>query len=179
MLLNQADGMMANSPNPHPRILEFAIEASWVSGKWDVLDKYLMRSEGSIESSYEIKIGSALSALRKQDTDTFAKEIARARENVVSRLSESLTGSLRQCHDSMVKLHSLSEIEEISLTLQQGTFDKASFSANLERRLDVMGTYSNHKQYILALRRAVFQLSGYKTLSLKCIWTKLIAVVPN
>ncbi|KAH0602256.1 uncharacterized protein H6S33_009866 [Morchella sextelata] len=160
MLLNQADGMMANSPNPHPRILEFAIEASWISGKWDVLDKYLMRSEGSIESSYEIKIGSALSALRKQDTDTFAKEIARARENVVSRLSESLTGSLRQCHDSMVKLHSLSEIEEISLTLQQGTFDKASFSANLERRLDVMGTYSNHKQYILALRRAVFQLSG-------------------
>ncbi|KAH8154219.1 uncharacterized protein LAJ45_01987 [Morchella importuna] len=157
---NMADGMMANSQNPHPRILEFAIEASWISGKWDVLDKYLMRSEGSIESSYEIKIGSALSALRKQDTDTFAKEIARARENVVSRLSESLTGSLRQCHDSMVKLHSLSEIEEISLTLQQGTFDKASFSANLERRLDVMGTYSNHKQYILALRRAVFQLSG-------------------
>lgn len=80
MLLNQADGMMANSQNPHPRILEFAIEASWISGKWDVLDKYLMRSEGSIESSYEIKIGSALSALRKQDTDTFAKEIGRARK---------------------------------------------------------------------------------------------------
>lgn len=154
---------MTNSSNPHPRILEFAVEAAWTSGKWDILDSYLTQSNSQAVSSYEIKIGSALSALRKQDTKTFVGEIASAREDVVNGLTESLTGSLRQCHDSMVRLHSLSELEEISLTLQREEFDKPAFSASLERRLDVMGTYLNHKQYILALRRAAFQLSGYDT----------------
>lgn len=155
--------MMTKSPNPHPRILEFAVEAAWISGKWDVLDNYLTESKRQAQSSYEIKIGSALSALRKHDADTFTNVIASAREDVVNGLTESLTGSLRQCHDSMVRLHSLSELEEINLTLQRPDFDKSAFSANLERRLDVLGTYSNHKQYILALRRAAFQLSGYES----------------
>lgn len=155
--------MMTKSTNSHPRILEFAVEAAWISGKWDVLDSYLTESKKQRQSTYEIKIGSALSALRKHDTETFANVIARAREDVVNGLTESLTGSLRQCHDSMVRLHSLSELEEISLNLQREEFDRSAFSANLERRLDVMGTYSNHKQYILALRRAAFQLSGYES----------------
>lgn len=155
--------MMTKSPRPNPRILEFAVEAAWISGKWDVLDSYLTESKRQAQSSYEIKIGSALSALRKHDSETFTSVIASAREDVVNGLTESLTGSLRQCHDSMVRLHSLSELEEISLTLQRERFDRGVFSANLERRLDVMGTYSNHKQYILALRRAAFQLSGYES----------------
>lgn len=155
--------MMTKSPSPHPRILQFAVEAAWISGKWDVLDNYLAESNRQAQSSYEIKIGSALSALRKRDAVTFTNVIARARDDVVNGLTESLTGSLRQCHDSMVRLHSLSELEEISLTLQRQDFDRSAFSANLERRLNVLGTHSNHKQYILALRRAAFQLSGYES----------------
>jgi serine/threonine-protein kinase ATR len=160
MILNQAEGMLKLCPNSQPKLLGFAVEAAWISGKWDVLDNYLERSNEHTESLYELRIGRALSALRGQDAEAFAKVIASAREDVVNGLTESSVGSLGQCHDSMVKLHSLSELEEISFAIRQEDFDREVLASNLQRRLDLMGTYSKDKQYLLALRRAAFQLSG-------------------
>ena len=160
MLLNQAEGMLRICPNSQSKLLGFAVEAAWISGKWDILDNYLAKSNEHTESLYELRIGSALSALRKHDEETFARVISSAREGNLNGLTESSTGSLRQCHDSMVKLHSLSELEEISFAIKQEDFDRGVLASNLQHRLDLMGTYSKDKQHLLALRRAAFQLSG-------------------
>ncbi|KAL7276740.1 serine/threonine-protein kinase M1 [Rhizina undulata] len=161
MLLNQVNGMMKKSPTSHSRLLGYAVEAAWISGQWDVLENYLAKSNDSTESIYEIRIGRALSALRNNDLEAFGKVIKSAREDVVNGLTESSTGSLRQCHDSMVKLHSLGELESI-IPIMQGAegIDTTKLKEILDRRLEVMGTYSKDKQYVLALRRAAFELAS-------------------
>ncbi|CUS11697.1 unnamed protein product [Tuber aestivum] len=160
MLLSQTEGMMEKYPNTRPRILRYAVEAAWISGKWDVLERNLAKSNEHTENLYELRVGNALRALRRRDSGTFAKAISLARECVLSGLTESFTGSLRQCHESMVKLHALSELEEISTALASKDFGKDVLASNLRRRLDVLGTYSKDKQHLLALRRAAFVLSS-------------------
>jgi len=159
MLLSQAEGMMEKYPNTRPRILRYAVEAAWISGKWDVLERNLEKSNEHTENLYELRVGNALRALRKRDSGTFEKAISRARGCVLSGLTESFTGSLRQCHESMVKLHALSELEEIGTALASEDLGKDVLAPNLLRRLDVLGTYSKDKQHLLALRRAAFVLS--------------------
>ncbi|PWW75517.1 hypothetical protein C7212DRAFT_358109 [Tuber magnatum] len=160
MLLSQAEGMMEKYPNTRPRILRYAVEAAWISGKWDVLERNLAKSNEHTENLYELRVGNALRALRRRDSRTFAEAISLARGCVLSGLTESFTGSLRQCHESMVKLHALSELEEISTALVSKDLGKDVLASNLRRRLDVLGTYSKDKQHLLALRRAAFVLSS-------------------
>ncbi|RPA97874.1 hypothetical protein L873DRAFT_1828879 [Choiromyces venosus 120613-1] len=159
MLLSQAENMMEKHPNTRPKILRYAVEAAWISGKWDVLERNLEKSNEHTENLYELRVGNALHALRKCDSGAFTKAISLARECVLGGLTESFTSSLRQCHESMVKLHALSELEEISNALGNGTYGN-EIASNLRRRLDVLGTYSKDKQHLLALRRAAYVLSS-------------------
>ena len=88
------------------------------------------------------------------------KRIDSAREGIAGMMTESATGSIRQCHPFLVQLHALSELQGISAELHQPQFDKSRLIQNYESRLNLMGTYSKDKRYVLAVRRAAFQLSG-------------------
>ncbi|KAI5778912.1 hypothetical protein EDC01DRAFT_672633 [Geopyxis carbonaria] len=156
-LLSQVDAM-SGPGNLHPQLLVHAVETSWIVGRWDALDRYLAMSSGQIDSSYEICLGRALSALRRQDAEAFHQYIQSARTSVVASMTTSNTNSLRQCHDHLVRLHGLAELEGIIVNLPGPS--KAFGARHLDARLELMGTYSKDKQYILALRRAAFELLG-------------------
>ncbi|KAF8246273.1 hypothetical protein K440DRAFT_655242 [Wilcoxina mikolae CBS 423.85] len=158
-LLHQVDGLMSRSSESHTRLLPFAVEASWVSGNWDALDRYLSTSNERTDSTYDIRMGYTLSELRKHNMEAFLKRLDSAREGVTSMMTESATGNIRQCHHFLVQLHALSEVQSISEALQCEEIDLAGLTQTFKSRLNLMGTYSTDKQYILAVRRAALQLS--------------------
>ena len=154
---------MKKTNTPSPIIVDIAVQASWLSEKWEYLEIFLKTSLRSTESSYEIHLGRALTALRLQDSETFKNAIQAARQEVVKGLSHSSTSTLDQCHSSMLKLHALFEVESISSAINEGQFQnpkkKEICIARLQRRLDLLGASARDKEHILAIRRAVFALS--------------------
>lgn len=116
-----------------------------------------------------MNLGRAFAALRDGDMDAFYSAIGAARQEIIRGLSHSGTGTLGQCHLSMLKLHVLSEVELITGALKKGDFNspntRESFNTNFQRRLDILGASAKDREYVLALRRATFQLSKYADIS--------------
>lgn len=160
--------MMSGSNESCARLLPFAIEASWVTSNWEALDKYLGMSNESTECTYDIRMGRALSELRKNNIEAFKMGIDGAREAVAGMMVESSTSSIRQCHHLLVQLHALSELQIIGEELHRPEIDSKGLAQEFESRLNLMGTYSNDKQYILSVRRAALQLTGWVYTC--CLW---------
>jgi serine/threonine-protein kinase ATR len=141
--------------------LPFATEAAWSAGKWTQLERILASSKTAKTTflDFNVGVGRALLALRSKDTEEFKDIIAMLRESLARSLSPSSTTSLQACHDTLVKLHALYEIEIISGLSPQGTGDRTVILENLNRRLDIIGAYTSDKQYLLGLRRATMSLS--------------------
>lgn len=148
------------------RLLPFATEASWATGRWDVLEKYASMAPKESGEDFNIRIGQALLALHKGkgETTQFKPIISSIRENIACSLSEPMTASLAACHDTMLKLHVLTELEMIAGTNGLGTVDhtnvdRTKIIESLDRRIEVIGAYLNDKQYLLGIRRAAMNLS--------------------
>jgi serine/threonine-protein kinase ATR len=141
--------------------LPFATEAAWSAGKWTQLERILVSSKTAKTTflDFNVGVGRALLALRSKDIGEFKDIIAMLRESLARSLSPSSTTSLQACHDTLVKLHALYEIETISGLSTQGTGDRTVILENLNRRLDIIGAYTSDKQYLLGLRRATMSLS--------------------
>jgi serine/threonine-protein kinase ATR len=115
--------------------------------------------EANISTDFNVGVGRALLALRSKHVREFKEAIESLRGAVAKELSPTSTASLHGCHDSLIKLHALYEIEALS-GMSAGTVpDRGVIMETLERRLDVLGAYTSDKQYILGVRRAVMQLS--------------------
>ncbi|KAF1999599.1 hypothetical protein P154DRAFT_467308, partial [Amniculicola lignicola CBS 123094] len=173
-ILNYVDGFnAANSLTPS--VLPFAAEAAWSTGKWEQLERILVSSSKPQCSStldFNVGVGQAMLALRKKNTDEFKQTIQTLREAVAKGLSPTSTISLHACHDSLVKLHVLYEIEAISGISTDTSKDREVILQNLDRRLDILGAYVSDKQYLLGVRRAVMQLSSieFKKLDIASAW---------
>lgn len=141
------------------RLLPFAVEASWATGRWKTLEKHLKITPVDIGGDFNVSIGHALLALRDGESATRFTEIVRElRESLASRLSLSTTASLQVCHDSMLRFHVLTELEMIAGTDGMNAPRQAVLQS-LDRRLEVVGAYLDDKQYLLGIRRAAMQLS--------------------
>jgi serine/threonine-protein kinase ATR len=70
-----------------------------------------------------------------------------------------MTASLAACHDTMLKLHVLTELEMIAGTDEDKSVERAEIIQSLNRRIVVIGAYLNDKQYVLGIRRAAMRLS--------------------
>lgn len=141
------------------RLLPFAVEASWVTGKWDKLDEYLEMCPKQDTGEFNIGVGSALSALRHGNRAAFKEIINNLRYSVAKSLTTNSVASLQSCHDSILRLHALTEIESIADAGCVGHTSRSDILAALDRRLDVIGGYLSDKQYLLGLRRATMELS--------------------
>ncbi|KAF2473193.1 uncharacterized protein BDR25DRAFT_257421, partial [Lindgomyces ingoldianus] len=161
-ILNYVDGFHASN-SFSPGTLPFAAEAAWSTGKWEQLERILSSSsEQSIQSSldFNVGVGRALLALRRKKSDEFKQMIESLREAVAKSLSPTSTASLHACHDSLVKLHVLYEVEAISGMSSETSRERETILENLDRRLEILGAYTSDKQYLLGVRRAVMQLSS-------------------
>lgn len=148
--------MTVNTVN---RIAPFAVEASWATGRWQTLEKYLrMYNAGDVSEVFNLGVGQALLCLRDGNVDQFKEHIRMLREKVASSMTYSTTSSLRASHDAMLKCHVLSELEMIADEKTRTDGDPQAVLRTLHRRLEVLGAYVSDKQYLLGIRRAAMEL---------------------
>ncbi|CAG8408820.1 unnamed protein product [Penicillium salamii] len=140
------------------RFLPFAVESSWIMSRWDKLEGYLDLCAKQGTEEFNVGIGSALDALRRKQIGAFTDKINELRLTVARSLTTNSAASLQSCHDDMLRLHALSEVESIAKA--ESASSHPSLLSALDRRLDVLGGYLTDKQYLLGLRRATMELSG-------------------
>jgi serine/threonine-protein kinase ATR len=125
--------------------------------RWDKLEGYLVLCAKQGAEEFNVGIGSALDALRQKQDESFTDKINELRLNVARSLTTNSVASLQACHDDMLRLHALSEVESIAKA--QSGQSRPALLAALDRRLDVLGGYLSDKQYLLGLRRATMELA--------------------
>ena len=157
-MLNQVEGFQ-QSETTNALSLPFAIEASWVTGKWDKLKGYLSVSTEASDGDFNIGIGRALLALAEDNIGQFSIVLDQLRRNTARGLSTTNTTSLQGCHDSLLRFHALAELEMIGGAGHMDKTQKSSLVSSMDQRLDVLGPFVSDKQYLLGLRRAAMQLS--------------------
>ena len=96
-----------------PLFRPFAIEACWMTSKWDKLDTQLSLTEDSQMIDFNIGIGSALLHLRNGDLVGLNNIMGKLRAETARGFSAANILSLQGCHDVLLKLQALSELEEI------------------------------------------------------------------
>lgn len=155
MLLKYVGGLHENTIAA-PRLLPYAAEASWFTGKWDMLSKYLGMLPLDVAGDFNMAIGHLLGAIHRHDMETFTSTIAALRQSIAQRLSGPATDSIHTCHDSMLRLHVLTDLEMIAGPDEQR--EHPEILESLNRRLEVIGAHPNDKQYLLGIRRAAMEL---------------------
>ncbi|KAF1921015.1 hypothetical protein BDU57DRAFT_509551 [Ampelomyces quisqualis] len=173
-ILNYVDGFHASN-GLSTSILPFAAEAAWSAGKWEQLERILGSSsipEKITLLDFNVGVGRALLALRRKDGSKFGTLIAALRETLAAGLSPSTTTSIQACHDHLVKLHALYELEAVSGMNSTTAPNREVILENLDRRLDIIGAYTSDKQYLLGVRRATMSLShiDFTNLNIAAAW---------
>lgn len=160
VLLNYVEGIQT-SPQTVSKILPFAAEASWATSRWPALQKYTAMSTTETPFDFNVELGRSLLALKQNDNDQFQRSLSMLRKQIARSLSSATTSSLSSCHESMLRLHVLTDMEMIAGTDNGPSIERAHIIESLDRRLEVIGSYLNDKQYLLGIRRAAMQLSRY------------------
>lgn len=158
MLLNHVGGMTYDGTTIN-KIAPFAVEASWATGRWETLQRYLYSyNAGNHLEEFNLGIGSALLALKDGQTESFVSQIQELKEKAASTMSLSATASLQSAHDAMLKCHVLADLEIIAGDHKKEGGDQHAIMTTMNRRLEVLGAYVNDKQYLLGIRRAAMEL---------------------
>ena len=158
MIINQVDAFETTQAINNIS-LPLAVEGSWVNGRWDKLAEYVAKARFGAKGDFNVEIGSALLALQSRDEDSFFRIVNEIRSSITKGFTIGATSSLQSCHEAMLRLHILSEVELISGFKPTADFNRPSLLTTLDRRLDILGAFSSDKQYLLGLRRAAIQLS--------------------
>lgn len=150
---------MHTTPKTIGKLLPFATEASWATGRWTALEKYTSIAGRDLEEGFNVSIGKALLALHQNKSTVFVSTIEELKEQITCSLSRATTSSIGSCHDPMLKLHVLTELEMIAGLDRAEPIPREELLESLDRRLETIGGYLNDKQYLLGIRRAAMVLS--------------------
>lgn len=144
------------------KIMPFAVEAAWVTSRWESLAKFTQRFQGSPMQEFNISIATLMETLRAEGTsDSFHSTLADIRGSIATTMSPSATNSLQSAHEQRLKCHVLSDVELIVTSRAESAPDREKVMEVLEGRLGVMGAYFSDKQYLLGIRRALMSIMGY------------------
>ncbi|SPB42357.1 unnamed protein product [Aspergillus niger] len=160
-ILTRFEILKANSSSR--KFLPFAVEATWITSNWGKLNEYLQQLSQLGRGEFNIEIGLALNAFRHGKYTEFWEHMEALRLSVAKSLTANSVVSLQSCHDSILKLHTLHEVESIARAKIKdcGSSDSRSKLPDiLDRRLDILGGYISDKQYLLGLRRATMELTN-------------------
>ncbi|EEP77729.1 hypothetical protein UREG_02578 [Uncinocarpus reesii 1704] len=169
VLLNQF-GALKITEATLPRMLPFAVEASWVTSKWDRLAQYIPDRSKTGAMDFNIGVGSALIAIRNND-EQLKNKIKELRLTVAKGLTSNSVSSFQSCHDSIAKLHVLAEIDILSSIKTETSRAHETLYDTLDRRLAILGGCISDKQYTLGVRRAIMELSpSFNELDVASVW---------
>lgn len=142
------------------KIMPFAVEAAWVTGKWEALAKFTERFHGDVIQDFNVSLATIFDSLKnKRPTTEVMKIIQDIRGKISSSMNTSTTASLEACHDLLLKCHVLTDLEVIISSKPDDEAAHRKTKALLERRLEVIGAYVHDKQYLLGIRRAAMELT--------------------
>lgn len=144
-------------------ILPFVTEACWTTGKMDHLDDLLTNCPEESFNDFNTGVARVLVAMKQKDKRMAGTTINKLRDTVTKSLTSAAASSLKACHDVMLKLHVLYEMDILS-SVSQETGKRKTVSDVLglmDKRLAVIGSYIPDKQYLLGIRRAIMGYSEY------------------
>ncbi|KAI0173613.1 phosphatidyl inositol 3-kinase [Hypoxylon sp. FL1284] len=173
VLLNYVEGIEKHTAAATVnRIVPYAVEASWATGRWQTMEKFIKKYQGDRTENFEVSIGQALLYLQKQWTAAFINEMKTMRDRVNSSMNFSVTSSLQACHEPMLKCHVLTDLELIVGINNDGSQHPQEILKTLNRRLEVIGSYVSDKQYVLSIRRAAMELMRprFGDLDISALW---------
>lgn len=170
VLLNHIEGMRSDSLSNDNRIMPFAIEAAWVTGRWESLDKFIHRFQGNVLQDFNMSLGVLFESLYKKQP--FTETAKMMKENIALSMTSSTTASLQAAHDIMLKCHVLTDLEIILGTNPESEEERMKTISLLEGRCEVIGAYFNDRQYVLGIQRAAMQLlrPTFSDLDISGLW---------
>ncbi|KAK3703151.1 serine/threonine-protein kinase M1 [Vermiconidia calcicola] len=134
------------------RMFAAVAEAHWMIGDMDGLKRRLDSEPLAISTDFNVGIGRILSTFKNASGDERTELITQLRRSVTQSMTLARTSSVQASHDDLKKLHVLYEIEALSSRDLSKPKDVAGI---LERRLAIIGSYVQDKQYVLGIRRVV------------------------
>ncbi|CAJ0548046.1 Ff.00g048000.m01.CDS01 [Fusarium sp. VM40] len=158
VLLNHIEGMHTNASTDN-KIMPYAVEAAWVTGRWESLSKFTKRFHGDFIEDFNVSIATVFEKLMTKNEPAELTSIMNdIRVKISSSMNVASTSSLQACHDLLLKAHVLTDLEIIVGTKPGYEVARQKTMALLDRRLEVIGAYMNDKQYLLGIRRAAMEL---------------------
>lgn len=159
VLLNCVEGMRLQQET-QAKIIPFAVEAAWATGRWETLAKYLDLSKSSDAAyvDFDVAIGEVFRDLQRGRVDNLLPAIKSIRERIAASMGLTETASLQACHDIMLRCHVLADLELVISTQACEGQDNRKVMSILQRRLSVLGSHVEDKQYLLSIQRAAIEL---------------------
>lgn len=152
-MLNSVPGLLEAAPETLLNVLPFATEAAWRAERLGDVEKLLSTELGNRSEDFNVGVGKALLSMRIDEHEEFRNTVNQLRRSIMSSFSPSTTASMANAHGHLVRLHALYELESIhSLTFNHDAIQKTLKS--LDGRLEILGSFTDDKQYILGIRRA-------------------------
>lgn len=159
MLLNYVEGIENHAAaTTINRIVPYAVEASWATARWQTMQKFISRYQGDRTENFNLCIAQILLHLQNENRNAFIKDVKALRDRVGSSMTYAATASLNASHEALLKCHVLTDLELIANLSNTIEAQPQETLKTLNRRLEVVGSYVNDKQYILSIRRAAMQL---------------------
>jgi serine/threonine-protein kinase ATR len=143
------------SPTHSKKQIALAVEASFMNADFASLRTYVTNDAIEPDQSPDVGVAKILLSAHDKDREPLIDDIRRLRGHITKGLSLGATSSLQNCHDELSQLHVLYEIEAL---VSADETNRLPLLQCLDRRLAAVGSYSQQKQYILGIRRAVMGL---------------------
>ena len=145
--------------NAHTSILPLVLESHWMTGDYVGMEESLNQCERSNSRDFNVGIAGLIVAARNNDAQEFVQRVSSLRKSVTSGMTEVGSASIQACHEVLVKLHTLYEVEALYGSDERHT---TSLLASFDKRLDILGSYSADKLFVLGVRRALMQTGPRK-----------------
>ncbi|KAK8008761.1 Protein kinase rad3 [Apiospora marii] len=173
VLLNYVEGIEKHTAiTTINRIVPYAVEASWATGRWQTMQRFMSRYEGDWTENFNVCIARTLLHLQAGRTKEFIEDLRTLRDRVGSSMTFTATSSLHAFHEVMLKCHVLTDLELIAgVNNEEGQHPQDTLKT-LNRRLEVLGSYVADKQYVLGIRRAAMELKRprFSDLDISALW---------
>lgn len=158
VLLNCVEGMHLQQAT-QSKIIPFAVEAAWATGRWERLAKYLdlARSSDAAYIDFDVAIGEVFRDLQRGQVENLLPTVRSIRERIAASMGVTETASIQACHDIMLRCHVLADLELVISAQGEGQENQKVLNM-LERRLSVLGSHLEDKQYLLSIQRAAIEL---------------------
>ncbi|KAI9881665.1 MAG: serine/threonine-protein kinase M1, partial [Watsoniomyces obsoletus] len=143
LLLDRFAGLRERAASTLPQLTPYAVEAAWSTFRWDELSSVLGKNSTEDFTSH---LGQVMLGFHQKDDMKAQELMLELYKTTAAELTPNAITSLQNCHDTLLRLQVLDDIRILSSTAIDG---RAATSSILDKRLDILGSNVQDKQYLL------------------------------